>query len=329
MPRGFVDDTLLELASGKGGPGAVSFRREKYVPKGGPDGGDGGDGGDLIFQVKSNLKTLSHLTGKRGYKAHNGEPGRGRRCHGKNGEDLIIPVPPGTIIRDQLSGQVFKDFDSNQDGECWTFLKGGKGGLGNWHFRSSRKQAPQYAQEGKPCQEATVSVELNVIADIGFVGFPSVGKSSLLRELTNADPKVAPYPFTTKIPHLGVLRISEKEVILADIPGIIKGASEGVGLGLQFLKHIARTQALAFMLDLGEENFLETYDFLLKELQRYEPALLEKQRLLIGTKTDLDETGERRELFNKTFKDYPHICVSLSQRETLQELKKIFIALAK
>lgn len=329
MPKGFVDETLLELASGKGGPGAVSFRREKYVPKGGPDGGDGGDGGDLIFQVKSNLKTLSHLTGNRGYSAKNGEPGKGRRCHGKNGEDLIIPVPPGTIVRDRLSGQVYKDFDSNLDGETWTFLKGGKGGLGNWHFRSSRKQAPQYAQEGKPCQEASVAVELNVIADIGFVGFPSAGKSSLLRELTNADPKVAPYPFTTKIPNLGVLRISEKEVILADIPGIIKGASDGVGLGLQFLKHIARTQALAFMLDLGEENFLDTYDQLLEELKHFEPALLDKQRLLIGTKSDLDENGERQELFHKTFTDYPHVCVSLSKRETLQDLKKIFISLAK
>jgi len=329
MSRGFVDEALLEVASGKGGAGAVSFRREKYVPKGGPDGGDGGTGGDLVFQVKSNLKTLSHLTGKRIFKAKNGDPGRGRRCHGKDGEDLIITVPPGSIIRDAETGQVYKDFDQDIDGEQWVFLKGGKGGLGNWHFRSSRKQAPRFAQDGTPAEEARVVVELNVIADIGFVGFPSVGKSSLLRELTNADPKVAPYPFTTKIPNLGVLRISEKEVVLADIPGIIEGASHGVGLGFQFLKHISRTEALAFMLDLGEEDFLKTYDQLLVELEQYEPSLLAKKRLIIGTKKDMDEDGSRVKLLNETFKDHPHVCVSIFTREGMDELKSLFISLAK
>jgi len=329
MSRGFVDEALLEVASGQGGAGAVSFRREKYVPKGGPDGGDGGTGGDLVFQVKTNLKTLSHLTGRRVYKAKSGEPGRGRRCHGKNGADEIVLVPPGTIIRDAETGQVYKDFDANIDGEKWVFLKGGKGGLGNWHFRSSRQQAPKFAQDGTPGEEAKVVVELNVIADIGFVGFPSVGKSSLLRELTNADPKVAPYPFTTKIPNLGVLRISEKEVVLADIPGIIEGASRGVGLGFQFLKHIARTQALAFMLDLGEEDMLETYDKLLKELEIYEPSLLTKKRLIIGTKLDMDEDRSRCKALKERFKDDPHVCVSIFTREGMDELKNIFIKLAK
>lgn len=329
MSRGFVDEALLEVSSGQGGAGAVSFRREKYVPKGGPDGGDGGAGGDLVFQVKTNLKTLSHLTGRRTHKAKSGEPGRGRRCHGKDGADEVIFVPPGTIIRDAETGQVYRDFDSNKDGESWIFLKGGKGGLGNWHFRSSRQQAPKFAQDGTPGEEAKVIVELNVIADIGFVGFPSVGKSSLLRELTNADPRVAPYPFTTKIPNLGVLRISEKEVVLADIPGIIEGASKGVGLGFQFLKHISRTQALAFMLDLGEENMLETYDKLLKELEIYEPSLLKKKRLIIGTKLDLDEDGSRRKAFEERFKDDSHVCVSIFSRDGMDELKKIFIQLAK
>ncbi|MDA3852134.1 MAG: GTPase ObgE [Spirochaetaceae bacterium] len=329
MPRGFVDETLLEVSSGTGGAGAVSFRREKYVPKGGPDGGDGGKGGDLVFVVKSNLKTLSHLSGNKRYKAKNGDPGRGRKCHGKDGEDLEITVPPGTIIRDGITQQVYKDFDQDLDGERWSFLRGGKGGLGNWHFRSARKQAPKYAQDGIPCQEASVLIELNVIADIGFVGFPSAGKSSLLRELTNANPKVAPYPFTTKIPNLGVLRISEKEVVLADIPGIIKGASHGIGLGFKFLKHISRTQALAFMLDLGEDNFLETYDQLLKELEIYEPSLLNKERLIIGTKKDLDEMGERGMIFEETFKSLPHIQVSIFTREGMEDLKTLFLSLAK
>lgn len=329
MARGFVDETLLEVSSGKGGAGAVSFRREKYVPKGGPDGGDGGTGGDLIFQVKSNLKTLSHLSAKRIYRAGNGEPGRGRRCHGKKGKDTIVPVPPGTIISDSVTGQVYKDFSENKEGECWTFLKGGNGGLGNWHFRSSRKQAPKYAQEGKPAESAIVKVELNVIADIGFVGFPSVGKSSLLRELTNADPKVAPYPFTTKIPNLGMLRVSEKEVVLADIPGIIEGASHGLGLGFEFLKHISRTQALAFMLDMGEDDFEGQYEKLLVELENYEPHLLTKKRMIIGTKLDLDEDGERAMEFKRYFEDMPHVLVSIFTREGMQELKDLFLTLAR
>lgn len=329
MPQGFVDETSFEVSSGSGGAGSVSFRREKYVPKGGPDGGDGGTGGDVVFRVKTNLKTLSKLAHKRHYKAQNGEGGKGRRMHGKNGESLFIDVPPGTLIRDADTGDLLHDFSSEIDGDSWTFLKGGKGGLGNWHFRSSRKQAPRYAQDGEPGHTAHVILELNVIADIGFVGFPSVGKSSLLRELTNANPKVAPYPFTTKIPNLGMLRLSEKDVVLADIPGIIEGASHGVGLGFDFLKHIARTEALAFMVDLGEENFLETYDKLLVELEQYQPALLEKTRFIVGTKKDLDEDGEREKQLRDRFHDHPVVIVSVFTREGLDDLKQLFLTMAK
>ncbi|MDC7221957.1 MAG: GTPase ObgE [Spirochaetales bacterium] len=329
MPLGFVDETSIEVSSGSGGAGCVSFRREKYVPKGGPDGGDGGTGGNVIFQVKTNLKTLSHLSRKRKHHAKNGEGGKGRRMAGKKGEDLIITVPPGTLIRDDDTGDLLHDFSENKDGDSWIFLRGGKGGLGNWHFRSSRKQAPRYAQDGEPGQTVQVVLELNVIADIGFVGFPSVGKSSLLKELTNANPEVAPYPFTTKIPNLGMLRISEKEVVLADIPGIIEGASHGVGLGFEFLKHIARTEALAFMIDLGEENFLDTYDKLLIELEQYQPALLEKKRFIIGTKKDMDESGEAEQALRERFCDYPVIVVSIFTREGMDELKQLFLTMAK
>ncbi len=329
MPQGFVDETSIEVSSGSGGAGCVSFRREKYVPKGGPDGGDGGMGGNVIFQVKTNLKTLSHIASKRKFHARNGEGGKGRRMHGKNGEDLILDVPPGTLIRDRETDEILHDFSENIDGDSWTFLKGGKGGLGNWHFRSARQQAPRFAQDGEPGQTVQIVLELNVIADIGFVGFPSVGKSSLLKELTNANPEVAPYPFTTKIPNLGMLRISEKEVVLADIPGIIEGASHGVGLGLDFLKHIARTEALAFMIDLGEENFLDTYDKLLIELEQYQPALLDKKRFIIGTKKDMDETGEAEAALRARFNDYPVIAVSIFSRVGLDELKQLFLSMAK
>jgi GTP-binding protein len=329
MPQGFVDETSFEVSSGSGGAGSVSFRREKYVPKGGPDGGDGGTGGNVVFRVKTNLKTLSKIASQKKYHASNGENGKGRRMHGKNGQDLIIDVPPGTIIRDKDTNDILHDFAENIDGDTWVFLRGGKGGLGNWHFRSSKRQAPLYAQDGEPGQTVNVTLELNVIADIGFVGFPSAGKSSLLKELTNANPKVAPYPFTTKIPNLGMLRLSDKEVVLADIPGIIEGASRGVGLGFEFLKHIARTEALAFMIDLGEENFLETYDKLLIELEQYQPALLEKKRFIIGTKKDLDEEGERVALLKKRFSEYPVVIVSIFTREGLDELKMLFLTMAK
>ena len=329
MPQGFVDETSFEVSSGNGGAGSVSFRREKYVPKGGPDGGDGGTGGNVVFRVKSNLKTLSKIPPNRKYSAKVGDNGKGRRMHGKNGVDLILDVPPGTLIRDTDTGDLLHDFSENLDGVTWTFLRGGKGGQGNWHFRTSRKQAPMYAQEGEPGQTVNVTLELNVIADIGFVGFPSAGKSSLLRELTNANPKVAPYPFTTKIPNLGMLRLSDKEVILADIPGIIEGASRGIGLGFEFLKHIARTEALAFMIDLGEEDFLETYEKLLVELGEYQPALLDKKRFIVGTKKDLDETGEKVAKLKERFTEFPVIIVSIFSREGLEELKRLFLTMAK
>ncbi|MFQ3620068.1 MAG: Obg family GTPase CgtA [Spirochaetales bacterium] len=284
----FIDEVILELTSGSGGSGCVSFRREKYVPKGGPDGGDGGRGGDVVFVVRSNLKTLRHLKKTGNLKAQNGSPGQGALKHGKDGSSIEIPVPPGTLVRDLKTGVILKDLV--EEGSRWVFLPGGRGGKGNAHFKTSRNQAPRFAQKGEPGKTALVKVELNIIADIGFVGFPNAGKSSLLKVLTNANPEVAPYPFTTKTPYLGVLTVGEQDLVLADIPGILEGASSGVGLGLKFLKHIHRTKGLAFLIDLSHPDFLHHFDILLKELNEFSPSLSERKRVVVGTKLDLLDT---------------------------------------
>ncbi len=326
--QGFIDETRLEIFSGDGGPGCVSFRREKYVAKGGPDGGDGGLGGNVIFEVRKNLKTFSHLNAKHTFRAKNGQQGMGKRMHGKNGENIIIFIPPGTIIRDYESRDLIKDFSGNVEGESWTFLNGGKGGLGNWHYRSSKKQVPRYAQPGLPGQYAEILLELNMIADVGFVGFPNAGKSSLLSALTNADPKIGAYPFTTKIPNLGMLRIADKDVVLADIPGIIEGASHGAGLGLRFLKHIARTAGLAFMVDLSDPGFLEAFELLKDELEDFEASLLRKERIIIATKTDLEETEEALRLLKEKYPDENIIAISVFARTGIDEIKKSLLNMA-
>lgn len=319
--QGFIDETRLELYSGNGGPGCISFRREKYVARGGPDGGDGGRGGNVVFEVKRNLKTFSHLSAKHTFRGKNGQQGMGKRMHGKDGEDAIILVPPGTMIRDFESNNIIKDFSGNVEGETWTFLQGGKGGLGNWHYRTSKKQAPRYAQPGIEGQYAEILLELNMIADVGFVGFPNAGKSSLLKELTNADPKVGAYPFTTKIPNLGMLRIADKDVVLADIPGIIDGASQGAGLGLRFLKHIARTAGLAFMIDLSDPDFLEAFEHLKRELENFEASLLRKERIIIATKTDLEGTENALEQLREKYPDEKIIPISVYARTGIDEIK--------
>lgn len=325
--EGFVDETIIEVSSGHGGAGCVSFRREKFVPFGGPDGGDGGRGGDVIFQVKENLKTLAHLRMRRVFKAQNGLPGGGSKMHGKNGESVYIPIPPGTIIRDKASGEVLHDFSTGEETQ-WVYLTGGRGGQGNWHFRSSKHQAPRYAQPGMPAQESQLIVELNIIADLGFVGFPNAGKSTLLTLLTNATPKVAPYPFTTKIPNLGVMRVYDQDVVLADIPGIIEGASQGLGLGIQFLKHIARTKGLVFLIDLSEETYLDSFSTLLEELREFSAELAEKPRVVLGSKTDLDEDGSRLEALVKALPGETVLGVSSFHRDRLDEIRREFLRLA-
>ena len=304
---GFSDETYIDVASGNGGNGCVSFRREKYIPKGGPDGGDGGRGGDVVFVVRDNLRTLAHLKQIRTFRAENGRNGSGARCYGRDGNDIEIPVPPGTVIKDAQTGDIIKDLTDEQR---WVFLSGGRGGQGNWHFRSATRQTPRFAQPGEKGVEMRIGVELLVIADIGFVGFPNAGKSSLLNNLTNARTKVAGYPFTTRIPQLGMFRYDDHDIILADIPGIIEGASQGAGMGFKFLRHISRTSGLAFLIDLTDERYLDAFATLTDELHSYAPDLVKKPKVIIATKLD-DEMGPER-LINLQESLAEHAVIGLS-----------------
>ncbi len=322
---GFSDETYIDIASGNGGNGCVSFRREKYVPKGGPDGGDGGKGGDVVFVVKENLRTLASLKSKRSFRAENGRPGQGARRHGRDGKDIEILVPPGTVIRDPETGETIKDLTGL---DRWVFLKGGKGGKGNWHYRTSRRQTPRYAQPGIPGVEMRVHVELRIIADIGFVGFPNAGKSSLLNYLTNANSKVAGYPFTTKIPNLGVFRYDDRDIILADIPGIIEGASHGAGLGYKFLRHISRTSGLAYLIDLSDDRYLTAYDTLREELRTFAPELVEKPSVVIATKMDIPGSEEHAAELQDKYSDLEILRLSVFDGMGIGSVKQAFIRLA-
>jgi GTP-binding protein len=322
----FADEALIEVSSGKGGNGCVAFRREKYIPKGGPSGGDGGRGGDLIFQVRRNLRTLAHLRYKQAYRAENGRDGGNWGRYGRNGEDAFVPLPPGSVLKDAETGTLTRDFGLDEND--FLFLKGGNGGWGNIHFKSSVNQAPRKALPGKPGEKRRLLVELQVLADIGLVGLPNAGKSSLLDRLTNARPRIAPYPFTTKIPNLGVLTLGSdsdpRDIIIADIPGLIEGASEGLGLGIRFLKHISRTAALAFLIDLGEDNYLEAFDILIGELEAFSPELIAKRRIIIGTKLDLENTGERLLEFKSKYSDEEILGISVFSGVGIPELASLF-----
>lgn len=319
---GFSDETYLDVASGNGGSGCVSFRREKYVQKGGPDGGDGGRGGDVVFVVKNNLRTLAHLKMTRVYRAEHGRGGSSRKCYGADGKDIEIPVPPGTVIKNAETGEVIKDLTGE---ERWTFLKGGQGGQGNWHFRTSTRQAPRFAQPGEPGESLRIGVELLVIADIGFVGYPNAGKSSLLNALTNARSKVASYPFTTKIPQLGMMRYGDNDIVLADIPGIIKGASEGSGMGYKFLRHISRTAGLAFLINLSDDRYLTAYETLYEELKEYDPNLVEKPSVIIATHVDEEGTEERLIELKEKYKDKKVIGLCVYFDIGVKEVQQAFI----
>lgn len=285
----FADRAKIFIKSGKGGDGHVSFRRELYVPSGGPDGGDGGDGGDIIFEVDDGLNTLSDFRHVRKYAAQDGEQGGKKRCHGKNGSDLVIKVPEGTVIKDFESGKVIADMSGEHRREV--ILKGGRGGQGNMNYATPTMQAPKYAQPGQPSQELWVQLELKVIADVGLVGFPNVGKSTLLSRVTNARPKIANYHFTTLNPHLGVVDIDGgKGFVMADIPGLIEGASEGVGLGHDFLRHIERTRVLVHVVDAAStegRDPIEDIRAINKELEAYNPELLKRPQIIAANKTDV------------------------------------------
>lgn len=321
----FADETTITVSSGTGGNGCIAFRREKHVPLGGPSGGDGGRGGDVIFEVRRNLRTLVHLRYSHSFKAKSGQDGMGQNKHGSDGADAVIPVPPGTVIKNAATGEVLKDFGKAGEGQ-WLFLRGGNGGWGNVHFKSSVNQAPRTALPGKPGTSVELLVELQLMADIGFVGFPNAGKSSLLDRFTNARPKIAPYPFTTKIPNLGILTVGDRDVILADIPGIIEGAHEGAGLGIRFLKHISRTAALAFLVDLSDDHFLDSFRILLAELEGYSAVLLAKPRVVIGTKLDLPETTGRLEELAAALPDERVVGISVFSGEGIEALSREFLS---
>ena len=289
----FVDYTKVELHAGKGGPGCVSFRREKYIPKGGPDGGNGGRGGNIIVQGDSNLHTLQDIRYSRIYTAKNGTPGLSSMKTGKDGEDIIIRVPLGTLIRNVTSGMVAADMV--EDGDEVVICKGGIGGKGNVNFKSSTHQTPRYAQPGTEGETGEFEFELKVLADVGLVGLPNAGKSTLLSVLSKARPKIADYPFTTLEPHLGIVKTGEyQSFLMADIPGLIEGASKGKGLGHQFLRHIERNRLLLYLIDGNEEEPLNIFNTLKNELKTYNEALLLKPIVLVRTKgdtlNDVDET---------------------------------------
>lgn len=290
----FADSARIIIKSGKGGDGHVSFRREKYVPNGGPDGGDGGKGGDVIFQVDEGLNTLTDFRHRRKYAAENGEEGRKRNCHGKNGADIIVKVPAGTIIRDAETDKVIADMSGDNTRQI--ILRGGRGGKGNQNYATATMQAPKYAQPGQPGIELEVRLELKVIADVGLVGFPNVGKSTLLSRVTNAQPKIANYHFTTLNPNLGVVDLDEGQgFVIADIPGLIEGASEGIGLGHEFLKHIERTKVMIHMVDAasteGRDPIADIYA-INKELKAYNPELAKKPQVIAANKIDAIYAGD-------------------------------------
>ena len=322
---GFSDETYIDIASGNGGHGCVSFRREKFVPKGGPDGGDGGRGGDVVFVVRDNLRTLGHLKLQRSFRAENGRPGQGARCAGRDGRDVEIPVPPGTVIRNAETGELIKDLTGL---DRYVFLEGGRGGLGNWHFRTAVRQTPRFAQPGGKGVEMRVGLELQIIADVGLVGFPNAGKSSLINLFTNARSKVAGYPFTTNIPVLGVLREGDQDVIIADIPGIIEGASGGAGMGYKFLKHISRTKGLCYLVDLSDDGFLEAYDTLHDELGKYSDELASKKHIIVGTKIDEPDTEERFEELKAKYPDAEVLPLSIYRDDLLEPVKHALFRLS-
>ncbi len=282
----FSDEVQIAVIAGKGGDGCISFRREKYIPYGGPDGGDGGDGGNIILHSKENTSTLYHLKGKRVLKAKNGRPGMGKNRTGGKGEDRIIIVPVGTMATDIDSCEIIADITQNN--EKVVIAKGGKGGKGNSHFATSVNQVPRKATQGLSGEKVNIRLELKLIADVGLVGFPNAGKSTLISRMSNAKPKIADYPFTTLVPNLGVVLYDYyRTYVIADIPGLIEGASEGTGLGIRFLKHIERTNLLLFVIDISEDDYIEKYLKLEKELEKYSINLSDKKRCIAFNKIDL------------------------------------------
>lgn len=317
----FVDYVKIYCRSGKGGAGSVHFRREKFIPKGGPDGGNGGRGGDIYLMGNDQLWTLIHLKYKRHVIAESGGAGTGALCSGTDGQDIVIEVPLGTVAKNFETNEVLCEI--TQKGEKVMLLKGGRGGLGNWNFRTATLQTPRFAQPGEPEQEAQVILELKILADIGLVGFPNAGKSTLLSVVSAAKPKIADYPFTTLVPNIGIVEHRDsKSFVIADIPGIIEGAHEGKGLGLRFLRHIERNSMLLFMVPSDSDSIHKQYDILLNELKMYNPELLDKKRVLAITKSDLIDDELKKEI-EKDLPEIPFIFISAQTGKGITPLKDL------
>ena len=318
----FVDYVKIYCRSGKGGRGSSHFRRAEYIPKGGPDGGNGGRGGHIYLRGNRNYWTLLHLKYDRHIMATNGESGGAKRSFGKDGQDKIIEVPCGTVVYDAETGEFICDV--TEDGQKVMLLKGGKGGLGNWNFRTATNQAPRYAQPGEPAQERFVILQLKLLADVGLVGFPNAGKSTLLSVLSAAKPKIANYPFTTLEPNLGIVSYRDnRSFIMADIPGIIEGASVGKGLGLRFLRHIERNSLLLFMIPADSDDIRKEYEILHNELVKYNPDLVNKSRVLAITKCDMLDEELMKEMEKELPEGIPHVFISSVAQFGLTELKDI------
>ena len=318
----FVDYVKMFLASGNGGNGSMHLHREKYVPKGGPDGGDGGRGGHIILRGNSQFWTLIHLKYKKHIRAEEGESGSGSLRHGRNGKDIYLDVPLGTVAKDAETGEGL--FEVTEHGEEKIIVKGGRGGLGNANFKTSTNQTPRYAQPGELGVEGWFILELKILADVGLVGFPNAGKSTLLSTVSAARPKVADYAFTTLEPSVGIVNYyDDKSFVMADIPGIIEGASEGKGLGHRFLRHIERNSVLLFLVPADSKDILAEYKILLKELKKFNPELLDKQRILAVSKSDMLDDELKKEIRRHLPRKIPHIFISSVANEGIKELKDL------
>jgi GTPase len=319
----FIDEVFITVQSGDGGRGCVSFRREKFVPRGGPDGGDGGKGGDVILQSTSHRRTLYPFRFRRQFKARNGAPGQGKNKTGKTAENLIIEIPPGTLVSDAETNDLLKDF--TQPGESFLAVEGGRGGQGNARFKTSTNRAPRYAQPGEPGQFFKLKLELKLLADVGIIGLPNAGKSTLISVISSATPKIADYPFTTLDPTLGVVQPDQEEAfVVADIPGLIEGAHQGAGLGIRFLRHIERTRILVHLIDasnIDPQNPLASYETINRELAQYNPLLTEKPQILVLNKMDIPGTEQIAEKFQTAVKDRQVLLISAAARKGIKALK--------
>lgn len=323
----FIDEVTITVVAGKGGNGCVSFRREKYVPRGGPDGGDGGEGGSVVFEASDRKHSLLDFRYRNLFRAEPGRKGAGQNRQGRSGQDLVVGVPVGTVAKDPLTGEILSDL--TEPGQRWIAAKGARGGKGNAHFVSSTHRTPRFAQEGQPGEERTLKLELKLIADVGLVGLPNAGKSTLISAVSAARPKIADYPFTTLTPNLGVVQYDDAPpFVMADVPGLIEGAHEGAGLGVRFLKHIERTRLLVHVIDLSRvvsDNPLGPFKQIEHELESYSEDLRNKPRIIVLNKTDLVKNGRDLARIEKGYRELglPVLLVSSLKREGLRELLRL------